>query len=495
MNRAACGAAMGVTLSSEDDLPPRDRWARLRFAIIGPLLAAPPAAGDLHEALTVLAAKTWRHPFTGLDVRFGVSTIERWLYAAKRAADPVRALRNQVRRDIGRFPSLSAEAVAALTTQYGNHPGWTAQLHHDNLRVTLAAVGIQCPSYPSVRRYLKAAGLLRRRPPKRSTDGAITARDRLEQREVRSYEVEHVLQLLHLDFHHGSRKVLTRSGAYVKPLLVGFIDDRSRFLCHAQWYTNEGSRELVHGLCQALQKVGLPRSLMTDNGSAMISGEFTAGLHHLGILHLPTLPYSPHVNGKQEHLWGRVEGRLLAMLEGEESLTLEQLNLATQAWITQEYHRTVHSELGETPMQRFLAGPSVARDCPGSDALRDAFRIEVKRKQRRSDGTVSLDGQRFEIPSRYRGLEHIHLRYARWDFSRVDLIDARTGQILCPVRPLDKAANADALRRRLDPTSVSEQSAMPATGIAPLLKQMMADYAATGLPPAYLPTAEKDDAV
>jgi hypothetical protein len=24
-------------------------------------------------------------------------------------------------------------------------------------------------------------------------------------------------------------------------------------------------------------------------------------------LHLPTLPYSPHVNGKQENLWGRVE--------------------------------------------------------------------------------------------------------------------------------------------------------------------------------------------
>ena len=481
-------------MSSEDDLPQRDRWARLRFAIVGPLLAAPPGAGELHDALTLLAAKTWRHPFTGLDVRFGVSTIERWLYAAKRAADPVRALRNQVRRDIGRFPSLSPEAVTALTTQYGNHPGWTAQLHHDNLRVTLAAAGLVCPSYPSVRRYLKAQGLVRRRPPKRSSDGAVAARDRLEQREVRSYEVEHVLQLLHLDFHHGSRKVLTRSGTYIKPLLVGFIDDRSRFLAHAQWYTHEGSRELVHGLCQALQKVGLPRSLMTDNGSAMISGEFTAGLHHLGILHLPTLPFSPH--GKQEHLWGRIEGRLLAMLEGEENLTLEQLNLATQAWITQEYHRTVHSELGQTPMQRFLAGPSVARDCPGSDALRDAFRIEVKRKQRRSDGTVSLDGQRFEIPSRYRGLEHVHLRYARWDFSRVDLIDPRSGHILCPIRPLDKAANADALRRRLDPTAThTDLSAMPATGIAPLLKQMMADYAATGLPPAYLPTPEKDNAV
>jgi putative transposase len=485
---------VGAMLSSDTDLPQRDRWARLRFAIIGPLLAAPPAAGDLHDALKVLAAKAWRHPFTGLEIRFAVSTIERWLYAAKKAADPVQALRNQVRRDIGRFPSLSAQAVQVLTALYREHPGWTAQLLHDNLRVTLGATATKCPSYPSVRRYLKAQGLLRRRAPKRSTDGALGARDRLEQREVRSYEVEHVLQLMHLDFHHGSRKVLTRSGAWVKPLLVGFIDDRSRFLCHAQWYVSEGTEQLVHGLCQALQKVGLPRSLMTDRGSAMISGEFTAGLHRLGILHLPTLPYSPHVNGKQENLWGRVEGRLLAMLEGDESLTLEQLNLATLAWVTQEYHRTVHSELGATPMQRYLAGPNVARECPGSDALCAAFRIEVKRRQRRSDGTVSLDGQRFEIPSRYRRLDEIHLRYARWDFRSVDLIDARSGQVLCSVRPLDKAANADALRRHLDP-AMTHTSAMPATGIAPLLKQMIADYAATGLPPAYLPTVEKDDPV
>jgi putative transposase len=482
-------------LSSDIDLPQRDRWARLRFAIIGPLLAAPPAEGDLSAALNALAAKSWRHPFTGLEIRFGGSTLERWYYAAKRASDPVLALRNQVRRDIGRFPSLSANAVQALSAQYTQHPGWTAQLHHDNLRVTLAALGgdAPCASYPSVRRYLKAQGLVRKRPPRRSSDGALAARDRLEPLEVRSYEVEHVLQLLHLDFHHGSRKVLTRKGEWVKPLLVGFIDDRSRLLCHLQWYTHEGTEELVHGLCQALQKVGLPRSIMTDRGSAMISGEFTAGLHHLGILHLPTLPYSPHVNGKQENLWGRVEGRLLAMLEGEENLSLEQLNVATQAWATQEYHRTVHSEIGCTPMQRFLAGPNVGRDCPGSDDLRAAFRIEVKRLQRRSDGTVSLDGQRFEIPSRYRHLGVVHLRYARWDFSRVDLIEARCGTILCPVRPLDKAANADALRRRLDPLT-PELTPLPASGIAPLLKKMIADYAATGLPPAYLPSADKDPA-
>ena len=42
----------------------RDGWARLRFAIVGPLLAAPPAPGELYRALRALSATTWRHPRT-----------------------------------------------------------------------------------------------------------------------------------------------------------------------------------------------------------------------------------------------------------------------------------------------------------------------------------------------------------------------------------------------------------------------------------------------
>jgi putative transposase len=480
-------------VSSDDDPLKRDRWARLRFAIIGPLLAAPPAAGDLQGRLSELAARTWRHPLTGLEVRFGASTIERWYYAARGATDPMAVLRNQIRSDIGSFPSVATEAAEALRAQYLEHPGWTAQLHHDNLRVVLAAAAppVACPSYPSVRRYLKSQGLTRKRLVRRGADEILRGNATLAEREIRSYEVEYVLQLMHLDFHHGSRKVLTRAGEWITPLLVAFIDDRSRYLGHAQWYAAEGTEQLVHGFCQALSKVGLPRSLMSDRGSPMMSGEFTAGLTALGILHVPTLPRSPHVNGKQENLWSRVEGRLLAMLEGEANLSLDQLNLATQAWITQEYHRTVHREIGATPLDRYLAGPTVARESPESEALRAAFRIEVRRRQRRSDGTVSLEGQRFEIPSRYRHLSDLHLRYARWDFSRVDLVDPHSGAILCPVRPIDKTANAEALRRVLEP--VGSTPAPQAIGIAPLLKQMIADYAATGLPPAYLPNSPSQD--
>ena len=127
--------------------------------------------------------------------------------------------------------------------------------------------------------------------PKRATEGAVAARARLEQLEVRSFEVEHVSALWHLDFHHASRKVLTRAGAWVKPMLLGVIDDRSRLVCHLQWYLDETAQSLVHGLSQAFMKRGLPRALMTDNGAAMLSEEVTTGLAALGVVHQTTLPY------------------------------------------------------------------------------------------------------------------------------------------------------------------------------------------------------------
>jgi len=78
----------------------------LRFSIIGPLLAAPPEPGQLYSALRELAAKTWRHPLSGCDVRFAAATIERWYYAARHAGDPVNRLRDRRRGDLGAFHSL-----------------------------------------------------------------------------------------------------------------------------------------------------------------------------------------------------------------------------------------------------------------------------------------------------------------------------------------------------------------------------------------------------
>ncbi len=104
-----------------------DRWAQLRFSIIGALLAAPPAKGALRAALQQLAAREWRHPSTGAPVRFGVSTLERWFYRARNEKnDPVGVLRRKRRQDAGGQAAMTPALRQALLEQYGAHKSWTA---------------------------------------------------------------------------------------------------------------------------------------------------------------------------------------------------------------------------------------------------------------------------------------------------------------------------------------------------------------------------------
>ena len=483
-------------MSTTDGPSARDQWARLRLLIIGQLLAAPPPRGELKQRLTELSAQTWRHPLHGGEVRFGVSTLERWLALARRSPDPATLLATVPRADAGRTRAVGAELAATIKAQYAAHPKWHIQLHYDNLR--LAQADAAMPSYATVLRYFRAEGLWRQREP---VSGPQRAALPDGTREVRSFEATHIGALFHLDGHQGSLKVLNRHGEWITPIALCVIDDCSRLICHLQWYAHENTECLVHCVSQALQRRGLARAIYNDNGSAMIAGEFTAGLHHLGILALTTPPRSAWMNGKQETLWNRVEGRLLAMLDAVPNLTLQQLNAASFAWVEHEYHATVHRELqGATPLQRVLTGPSVLRDCPDSASLRRHFRIQVQRTQRRSDGTLTVDGVRFEVPQVFAHLRQLTVRYARWDRSQVDLVDPRTGVIQATLYPLDKARHADGRRRAIKPTGLSSRplaiakdatGSAPAAPDAPLMRHLMAQFAATGLPPAYL---ELDDA-
>jgi putative transposase len=480
-------------MSQEDQAPARLRWARLRFSIIGPLLSCPPESGELGTCIEELSRKSWRHPTTAEAVHFAPKTIEHWYYTARSHDDPLRALERKVPSHAGTFPSMPERLGDVLPQQHREHPSWSYQLHYDNLCAlakedpTLGKV----PAYATVCRWMKSRGLLRQKKRKRRQGASV---EDFTPREKRSYEVAHVQGLWHLDFHEGSRRVLCASGEWKKPVVLGILDDHSRLCCHVQWYLHEDTEALVHGLSQAIQKRGLPRALMTDNGSAMIAAETEEGLERLGIVHPLTLPYTPEQNGKQESFWGRIEGRLLAMLEGVPDLGLDLLNTATQAWVEQEYHRTVHTEIGETPLTRYLRGPTVERPSPSSEALRHVFRMEVTRRQRRSDGTLTVEGVRFEVPSAYRTLIELRLRVARWDLSTALLVDPRTGAHLATLLPLDKTKNADGVRRAL-PEDTRELPPARPSGMAPHLRALMAEYARTGLPPAYLPQQDTTGAV
>jgi len=466
------------------------RWARFRFAVIGPLLASVAEHGQLAEQLEQLAGRTWQHPSTGEPAHFSVSTIERWYYRAKCSPhDPVGALRTKPNAKSGTHPSIPVLLGQAIRTQYQQHPKWSYQLHFDNLLALILQSPelAPVPSYPTVRRFMKSQGLVKQRRgghQKKLSDGSV----QIEQRETRSFESPYVNALWHLDFHDGSRRVPNAEGHYLKPYLMAILDDHSRLCPHLQWYLDPTAQWLVHALSQAFLKRDLCRVLLTDNGSAMIAAETVQGLSRLGVTHVTTLPRSPEQNGKQEVFWAQIEGRLMPMLEGQKPLTLELLNRATHAWVEQEYNRKVHSETGQTPLGRFMSDKNLSRPSPDADTLRRYFRDQQRRTQRLSDGTVSVMGVRFELPSRYRTLRHPTVRLARWDLSCIDLIDPQTDKPICTLYPLDKHQNAHERRRLIETVADPCQQPVAPAGIAPLLQQLMADYAATGLPPAYLPT-------
>src|SRR5262249_32936510 len=116
-----------------------------------------------------------------------------------------------------------------------------------------------------------------------------------------------------------------------------------------------------------------------------------------------------------------------------------------------------------------------------------------------------IGAHRFEVPNCYRHLSQLQVRYATWDLNLVHLVDEHTGAVLCQLFPQNKVQNASRVRRPLEPVAVrpgavSVIASVPnrtgpidlksASGVPPLLSKLLAQQAATGLPPPYLPMDE-----
>ena len=482
---------------SESQLPMWQRWAQFRYSVIGELLSCPPPKGQLQKSIGQLAQKCYQHPIDANQrINFGPSTIERWYYKAKDAADPIAVLGRKIRSDSGVRWSMPKTLLQELKAQYENYPRWNVQLHYDNLNVVakeqpnLGTV----PSYKTVLRCMRENGWLKTNEPAQPTDGQRQAAFRRQNREIRGFEVSHVHGLWHLDFHQAKIRILDTLGKWHRPAVLAILDDHCRLCCHLQLYLAETAECLVHGLSQAFMKRGLPRALMTDNGAAMLAEETRRGLERLGIDHQKTLAYSPYQNGKQETFWAQLESRLMELLRGVKNLELSFVNQAAQAWIEQDYHRRQHREIKTTPLQRMLNGTDVSRPAPGSDALRLAFTRRLTRKPRRSDATVVVDGVRYELPFRFAHMRSVILRAPGWDKTQMTLVDPNTDAPLVRLLPQDKTKNASGKRRIIQPQQTTPPPVASANKPLPaLLRKWMADHAATGLPPAYLPKEEITD--
>lgn len=77
-------------------------------------------------------------------------------------------------------------------------------------------------------------------------------------------------------------------------VVLEILDSCSRPVCDARCDDRQTSETLTHTLSQVVQKHGVPRALMTDNGSSMIAAQPQAAIGDLVRSRQPTLCHSPH---------------------------------------------------------------------------------------------------------------------------------------------------------------------------------------------------------
>ena len=283
------------------------------------------------------------------------------------------------------------------------------------------------PSYTSVRRFMRAQGLSRQRRRERLARSRWPqpppgGRARGAQLRGRAHH-----GLWHPDFHDGSRKVLTARGRWVTPQLVACSTTTPASAVTRSGISMRSAEARARARARRLKR-GLPRALMTDNGSAMKAAEIREGLELRSASWTPTLRVRPEQNAKREVFWAQVEGRLMAMLEGVADLTLELLNEATEAWVEREYNRA--AALARSARRRWRAtsaGPTWAgrvrraTSCGVPFAARPAHAAA----ERRHAHACGAGASRCRPACRH--VERLRLRYARWDLRHVDVVDARTG--------------------------------------------------------------------
>ena len=139
---------------------------------------------------------------------------------------------------------------------------------------------------------------------------------------------------------------------------------------------------------------GLPKAVYVDNGSPFVSGQLLRACAVLSIRLIHSRPGRPEGRGKIERAFRTIRQQLLVEFEDRPPSSLQELNQTFQAWVEQVYHRRVHSETGQTPLERFLAlGPP---QLPAERSLREAFRWSERRTVSRT-GTVGMHGNSYEV--------------------------------------------------------------------------------------------------
>jgi putative transposase len=210
-------------------------------------------------------------------------------------------------------------------------------------------------------------------------------------------ETDAPLELVVTDFHHGPYVRVGPKGEARRGLLCAFIDHFSRYILEARYYLHEDFAALRFGFRRLLGAFGLAVKLYADNGSSYQSRRFHAACSQLGISLVHSKPYARESRGVIERFNRTLKGQFESEVkERDELLTLDELNSYLQAWLDERYHRDVHSETGQAPLERFQQN-LVVRPAPDPEQVDELLRLQKRLTVHRKWSTVEVLGIRYSV--------------------------------------------------------------------------------------------------
>lgn len=200
-----------------------------------------------------------------------------------------------------------------------------------------------------------------------------------------------------------------RPGKKRRAVLYAFIDDHSRLLLHGRFSFKGDLPALELVLRRCLQRWGLCRRLYYDNGAVYRAKHMKHIVAELGIHPIIyTTTYRPMGHGKVEALNRLIKSAFIAEVKASRITTLDALNEAFMAWADTDYNKTVHTETGHRPLDRWRAGLTKVRYAD-EEKLRLAFLWRERRTPDKA-GCFSLFGHRYQVDSRL-GRGRLEVRY------------------------------------------------------------------------------------
>jgi hypothetical protein len=202
---------------------------------------------------------------------------------------------------------------------------------------------------------------------------------------------------------------LSVNGRKHRTFLFAFIDDCSRLIPFAQFFFTENFEPMKTVLKEGMLRRGLPRMIYVDNGKVYSTKTLHLACAKLGISLIHTKPYDPEAKGKIERFFGTVRRNFYPGLVNEPVKDLEGLNRRFHEWLDQSYHRKEHSGLRATPLDTYMAQIGRVKHISDPVALDYIFWHKLDRKVR-TDGTITIKGNIFQVPLRYVG-QKIEVRF------------------------------------------------------------------------------------